>query len=66
MVAKILVSSHRGSTPGDNIINGYDGIMYAAQTGADIINCSWGGGGSSVTANNICNRSGFISCWSCR
>lgn len=54
-VGQILVSSHRGSTPGDNIINGYDGVMYAAQTGAHIINCSWGGPGNGSTANNIVN-----------
>lgn len=28
-----------------NIPYGYDGIEYAARTGAQVINCSWGGGG---------------------
>ena len=27
-------------------VNAYDGIAYAAANGADIINCSWGGGGT--------------------
>ncbi len=32
------------SIPGSSsIYRGYDGIIYAAENGADIINCSWGG-----------------------
>ncbi|HYG16198.1 MAG TPA: S8 family serine peptidase, partial [Bacteroidia bacterium] len=33
--------------------NGYEGIAYAASAGADIINCSWSGGGFSQTAENV-------------
>lgn len=29
------------------ILTGYEGIKYAADHGANVINCSWGGGGSS-------------------
>lgn len=55
MIGSILVSTHRGSTGGTTIINGYDGILYCAQTGAHIINCSWGGPGNASTANNVVN-----------
>lgn len=34
--------SYSGSS---SIFRGYDGIIYAAENGADIINCSWGGTG---------------------
>ena len=47
------------STPGTDesraIGFGFDGIVYAAQNGADIINCSWGGGGSSQAEQEIIN-----------
>ncbi len=35
------------------IPRGYEGIYYAGQAGADIINCSWSGGGFSSTAQLI-------------
>lgn len=31
----------------------YKGVIYAANTGADIINCSWGGAGFSITNKNV-------------
>ncbi|MDO9390237.1 MAG: S8 family serine peptidase [bacterium] len=34
---------------------GYDGIAYAAENGAKVINCSWGGSGYSQFAQDIIN-----------
>ena len=40
----------------DGIFRGYSAIIYAARTGADIINCSWGGPGSSPAEQDIINQ----------
>jgi|GEM_PF-233128 len=37
------------------IYRGYDAILYAAQMGAHIINCSWGGPGSSPAEQELIN-----------
>ncbi len=34
---------------------GYDGILYAANNGADIINCSWSGGSASQAEEDVIN-----------
>ncbi|MFC2129822.1 S8 family serine peptidase [Bacteroidota bacterium] len=38
-----------------SIFRGYDAILYAAQMGAHVINCSWGGDGSSPVGQEIIN-----------
>lgn len=43
----------KATTSATSITNGYDGIVYAVISGADVINMSWGGTGSSTTAQNI-------------
>ncbi len=47
--AKIMTAcqSSKKSPYAGYIENGYDGLIYLAESGADIINCSWGGGGYS-------------------
>lgn len=37
------------------VVFGYEGIKYAADNGADIINCSWGGGGFSIFEQEVIN-----------
>jgi len=39
-----------------NIFRGYEGILYAAEMGADIINCSWGGGPYSQTEQDVIDQ----------
>jgi PKD repeat protein len=49
------VKSTRDNAGSNSITNGYDGIYYATVSGADVINCSWGGTGFSTTGQNIVN-----------
>ncbi len=37
------------------LYNAYDGVLYAAKMGADVINCSWGGSGFSQEAQDLIN-----------
>ncbi len=44
-----------GDATSENIHTGYQGMHFAAQAGADIINCSWGGPGYSSYYQNQIN-----------
>ncbi len=44
---------NNGGTRG--IFRGYEALMYAAENGADIINCSWGGPGFNAAEQEIVN-----------
>lgn len=37
------------------LTGGFDGIIWSADNGADVINMSWGGPGSSQYGQNVCN-----------
>lgn len=50
MVVKVAYDTDPGSLP-----FGFQGITYAGDRGAKIINCSWGGGGSSSVEQEIIN-----------
>lgn len=43
----------KSTSSATSVTNGYDGVVYAAVNNADVINMSWGGTGSSVTAQNV-------------
>ena len=38
------------------LVNSYDGLLYAAIAGAEIINCSWGSGGFSQSEQDVVNQ----------
>ncbi|MEA2076542.1 MAG: S8/S53 family peptidase [Candidatus Marinimicrobia bacterium] len=44
-----------GNTTERSINTGWQGLVYAAHAGADIINCSWGGPGESTYSQNLIN-----------
>jgi len=39
----------------NQLTHGYEGITYAADKGAHVVNMSWGGGGFSNYGQNVCN-----------
>jgi subtilisin family serine protease len=49
----IAVKATNNSASPSSVTDGYDGIVYSVAAGADVISLSWGGTGSSTTAQNI-------------
>lgn len=43
----------KSTTTAEAVTNGYEGIVYAAASGADVINMSWGGPTFTTTGQNI-------------
>ncbi|MCL2063124.1 MAG: S8 family serine peptidase [Candidatus Cloacimonetes bacterium] len=51
---RIMNTKHSFTTTSTNsIINGYEGIIFAVNNGANIVNTSWGGPGGGETANEV-------------
>jgi len=44
------------------LTGGFDGIIWSADNGADVINMSWGGGGSSQYGQNVCDYAWNAGC----
>lgn len=49
----LLMPVNASGTNDRSIAYGYDGIIYAAENGADIVSLSWGGGGGSLALQDI-------------
>lgn len=54
MAIKVTRDDLRGQS-GPYVIFGYEGIVYAANNGAKVINCSWGGAAYSLYGQEIIN-----------
>lgn len=53
--AKLLIVKAGADNDASSIYRGYEGIKYAADQGAHIINCSWGGPGGGSFGQDIIN-----------
>lgn len=53
--AKLLIVKTGADDNGTSIYKGYEGIKYAADKGAHIINCSWGGAGGGQFGQEMVN-----------
>lgn len=53
--AKLLIVKVSGDDFPQDVVRGYEGIVYAVDHGAKIINCSWGGANPGPYGQNIVN-----------
>ncbi len=53
--ARLMIIKAGADNDGSSIYRGYEGIKYAADHGAAIINCSWGGFGGGAYGQDIVN-----------
>lgn len=53
MPVKVSRDDNRNPSNQPFIVYGFEGIAYAAENGAKVINCSWGGGGYSIAGQTI-------------
>ncbi|HEY1007153.1 MAG TPA: S8 family serine peptidase [Sphingobacteriaceae bacterium] len=53
--ARLMIIKAGADNDGNSIYRGYEGIKYAADHGAAIINCSWGGMGGGAYGQEIIN-----------
>lgn len=53
LAVKTSQDNNRNTAGQPYIVYGYEGISYAADRGAKVINCSWGGGGYSILGQQV-------------
>ncbi|MFD2731232.1 S8 family serine peptidase [Pedobacter alpinus] len=53
--AKLMILKTGADNSSSSIYKGYEGIVYAANHGAKIINCSWGGPGGGAYGQDVIN-----------
>lgn len=59
---KFIGTKHGDNRYGNAIYYGFEGIVYLAEQGADVVNCSWGGGGYSIAGQEAINYATSLGC----